>query len=111
MKYYLGEKFLFVDMHQNYTHCVVEGDRVLCCQKSWEDAQQVASNIRAQKIEKLNEMKELLQRGHAYTAPKKTAYGIDLRDLYPTAGLLNAGIKRVEKTIRSIRVMPLRREP
>lgn len=110
MKYYLGDRFLFVDMHQHYTHCVVEGDRLVSCQKSWEEAQQVASIIRAQRTEKLNEMKELLQKGHAYTTPKQTAYGIDLRDLYPTAGLLNAGIRRIEKTIRSIQVKPLRVE-
>lgn len=111
MKYYLGEKFLFVDMHQNYTHCVVEGDRVLCCLKSQEQAARACHDIIRERNIRLLSMKELMNKGHAYTAPKQTAYGIDLRDLYPTAGLLNAGIKRVEKTIRSIRVMPLRREP
>jgi hypothetical protein len=107
MKYYLGDRFLFVDMHQKYTHCVVEGDRVLCCQKSQAEADNVCRNIVSERRVRLNVMKELLQKGHAYTTPKQTAYGIDLRDLYPTAGLLNAGIRRVEKTIRSIQVMPL----
>lgn len=111
MKYYLGDKLLFINMHHHYTHCVVEGDRLITCQKSWEEAQQVASTIRAQKAKKLNEMKELLQKGHAYSAPKQTAYGMDLRELYPTAGLLAAGIRRMEKTIRSIRVLELRAEP
>ena len=110
MKYYLEDKFLFIDMHQHYTHCVVEGDRLICCQHSREEAQRVAANIRAQRTEKLNEMKELLHRGHAYMKPVQSAHAKDLRELYPTAGLLNAGIKRVESTIRSIQVKELRVE-
>ena len=110
MKYYLGDKFLFIDMNQHYTHCVVEGDRLICCQKSWEAAQAAAADIRAQRTVKLNEMKELLHKGHAYMKPVQSSHAKDLRDLYPTAGILNAGIKRVESTIRSIQVRELRVE-
>ena len=107
MKYYLGDRFLFVDMHQKYTHCVVEGDRVLCCQKSQAEADNVCRNIVSERRVRLNAMKELLNRGHAYTASTGSTFGIDIKTLYPTAGLLAAGVRRMEKTIRSIHVMPL----
>ncbi len=111
MKYYLGEKFLFVDMHQNYTHCVVEGDRVLCCLKSQEQAARACHDIIRERNIRLLSMKELMNKGHAYTASTGNTFGVELKALYPTAGLLADGIRRMEKTIRSIRVMPLRREP
>lgn len=107
MKYYLGDRFLFVDMHQKYTHCVVEGDRVLCCQRSQAEADKVCRDIVAERRVRLNAMKELLNRGHAYTASSCNTFGIDIKSLYPTAGLLAAGVRRMEKTIRSIHVMPL----
>ena len=107
MKYYLGDRFLFVDMHQKYTHCVVEGDRVLCCQKSQAEADNVCRNIVSERRVRLNAMKELLNRGHAYSASTGSTLGVDIKTLYPTAGLLAAGVRRMEKTIRSIHVMPL----
>lgn len=108
MKYYLGNKLLFVDMAQKYTHCVVEGeDRVICCQKSLSEAQRVCADIKLQKHSKIRELQELFETGHAYSSEKKTAFGIDPRELYPTAGLLRAAIRRMQKTAESVRVMPL----
>ncbi len=108
MKYYLNGELLFVEMHQHYTHCIVEGEsRVLCCQKSLPEAEKVCREIRTQKFSKVREFKALLDNGHAYSADKKTAYGIDPKELYPTAGLLSAAIRRMEKTAGSIRVVPL----
>lgn len=107
MKYYLGDRFLFVDMHQKYTHCVVEGDRVLCCQKSQSEADKVCRDIVAERRVRLNAMNELLNKGHVYAASTGSTFGIDIKTLYPTAGLLAAGIRRMEKTIRSIHIMPL----
>lgn len=111
MKYYLGDKFLFIDMHQHYTHCVVEGDRLICCQKSQAEADKVCRDIVAERHIRLNAMKELLNRGHVYTASTVGTFGVDIKTLYPTAGLLAAGVRRMEKTIWSIRVLPLRAEP
>ncbi|MBR3975311.1 MAG: hypothetical protein IKJ88_05560 [Clostridia bacterium] len=108
MKFYLNDKLLFVDMHHHYTHAVVEGeDRVICCQKSEAAAKKVCLELKMQKGEILNEMNEILIKGHAYSSPKKTAYGIDFRELYPTAGLLVAAVHRLERNINSIRVEPL----
>lgn len=112
MKYYLGDRLLFIDMHQNYTHCIVEGeDRVLCCQKTPAEAERVCCEIIAQRSERLNEMKRVLDKGHAYTKGANNSYGADIKELYPTSGLLFGAIKRMEKMIRSIRVAELRKEP
>ncbi len=112
MKYYMGDRFLFIDMNQLYTHCVVEGeDRVICCQKSQTEANSVCFNIKSEKQKRITELKMLLETGHAYASEKKTAYGIDPRELYPTAGLLSAAIRRMEKNMASVRVCVLRMEP
>lgn len=112
MKFYLGDRLLFIDMNHYYTHCVVEGeDRVLCCHKSLSDAERVCREIRSQKFSKVREFRTLLDNGHAYSSDKKTAYGMDPKVLYPTSGLLFAAIRRMEKTANSIRVMPLTVSP
>ena len=110
MKYYLGDKFLFIDMHQHYTHCVVEGDRLICCQKSQAAADKVCRDIVNERRVRLNAMKELLNNGHAYTASTGNTFGVDIKRLYPTAGLLSAAVRRMEKTVRSIQVRELRVE-
>ena len=111
MKYYLEDKFLFIDMHQIYTHCVVEGeDRVICCQKSVTEAQQVCRNIRQQKMRLYENMMRLFDGGHEYTGASTTMFGTDLKDLYPTAGLLHAAMRRIKKNAESVRVMELRVE-
>lgn len=108
MKYYLGDKLLFVEMVQKYTHCVVEGeDRVICCQKSPSEAQRVCREIRAQKYRRYEDMQRLLDGGHEYTAASTTMFGTDLKDLYPTAGLLHAAMRRIRKNAESVRVVEL----
>ena len=112
MKFYLDDKFLFVDMNHHYTHCVVEGeDRVLCCQKTPSEAERVCREIIAQRSERLKKMKRVLDKGRAYSKGANNSYGADIKELYPTSGLLFGAIKRMEKTIRSIRVAELRKEP
>ncbi len=108
MKYYLGDKLLFVDMIQHYTHCIVEGeDRVICCLKSFMEARQVCINIKSEKEERINAYKELLDKGHAYSDKRKSAYGLDPKELYPTAGILHSVIKNMERNLASVRVEPL----
>ena len=112
MKHYLGERLLFVDMRNSYTYCVVEGkDRVLCCQKTKEEAEKTCALIRRQRLQRIDDLKELLETGHAYSDNRKSLSGTDPRELYPTAGLLAAAIKRIEKTARTVRVVALTCEP
>ncbi len=109
MKFYLEGKLLFIDMNHKYTHAVVECDppRVLACQQTEKDAIEVCKQIKLQKYKKVDEMKELLEKGHAYVPKKSMQNGVDIRDLYPTAGLLVAGIRSLEKYISSIRIVKL----
>ena len=111
MKYYLGNKLLFVDMIQSYTHCVVEGeDRVICCQKSHSEAERVCRDIRMLKLKRIEDMQRLLDGGHEYTGATTTMFGTDYKDLYPTAGLLHGAMRRLRKNAESVRVMELRVE-
>lgn len=112
MKYYLEKKFLFVEMNHLYTHCVVQGeDRVICCQKSLEEAESVCREIKEERFKRIEKMKRVLDNGHEYSSVRTTRFRTDIKDLYPTAGLLLAAIKRQEESARSIRVMPLTVEP
>ncbi len=109
MKYYLEGKLLFIDMNHKYTHAVVECDppRVLACQRTEKDAIEVCKQIKLQKYKKVDEMKELLEKGHAYMSKKNASFGTDIKEQYPTAGLLVAGIRSLEKYISSIRIVRL----
>lgn len=108
MKYYLEDKLLFIDMVQKYTHCVVEGeDRVICCQKSLPEAERVCRDIRAQKYRRYEDMQRLLDGGHEYMSASTAMFGTDLKDLYPTAGLLHAAMRRIRKNAESVRVAEL----
>lgn len=111
MKYYLGDKFLFIDMYQNYTHCVVEGtDRVICCQKSLAAAEEVCRSIRLERFSNIERMQKALDRGHE-DGNKIIVCGIDIKKAYPTAGMLHGTIQSMKRSAHSVRVMPLRVEP
>ena len=108
MKFYLGDRLLFIDMNHQYTHCVVEGeDRVICCQKSLSEAQNVCRDIKDQKLKRVENMQRLLNGGHEYTGAGTTMFGTDLKDLYPTAGLLHGAMLRIRKNAESVRVEAL----
>ena len=108
MKYYLGNKLLFIDMNQHYTHCVIEGeDKGICCLKSQEEAHRACFEIKTEKDRRISELRRLMKSGHAYSRERNSAYGVDPRELFPTAGLLAAAIRRMEKNMASVRVEPL----
>lgn len=111
MKYYLDGRFLFIDMNQNYTHCIVEGaDRVICCQRSLEEAQRICGVIRREKMSRVDEMQRLLDEGHQHSGRSLTMFGCDVRSLYPTAGLLFGALQRMRSNAESVRIRELRTE-
>lgn len=112
MKFYLGNRFLFIDMNHYYTHCVVEGeDRVICCQKSLEDAQEVCRNIKIEKLKRAENMEKMLERGYEDSSKSAFVFGADVKELYPTVGLLHGVIRSIRRNAESFRVVPLRSEP
>lgn len=112
MKFYLDDKFLFVDMNHHYTHCVVMGeDRVITCQKSLLEAEKVCRDIRGERLKRAENMEKMLERGYEDSSKSAFVFGVEVKELYPTAGLLHGAIRSIRRNAESFRVVPLRSEP
>ena len=108
MKYFINGKLLFVDMVTPYRYAVLEGDRVITCRQTREQAESAAfrqrqyrENIIAQFDRALNvdEVKRIGQMPDRMTR--------EIREDYPTAAAIYAAIQRQKRTMESIRVEPL----
>ena len=112
MKYYYNGTLLFVDMVTPYRYAVLEGDRVITCRQTREQAESAAfrqrqyrKNIIAQFDRALN-VDEIRRIGQ--TPDRLTR---EIREDYPTAAAIYAAIQRQRRTLNSIRVVELEAEP
>ena len=107
MKFYCEGNFLFIDMKHRYQFAVMEGDRVITCQKERVQAEATADELRRARRKNIEALKNGLCRDPAQNREGDKVFGRAIHELYPSDGLIYGAIRRQQAAHDSIRVVPL----
>lgn len=113
MKFYLDDKFLFVDMHHHYTHAVVDGTgHIISTQTSLEKAESMRQYCIEGKLKYINKLQNALNETLNYvTDTGNEVFKNGIKQMFQSDAEIRAAIKTQIKTAQSIRVVELTVKP